>query len=116
MTTQETILTDGHPVDVSYFQHPDKLSVTIAPHLPVTACTYAVLSSTVGQWLDQLAFDLYGCVSNTSDQGNRLTIELSCPQKEEALIRAVPILHALLRSQSVRAHHEPAASVSAPTE
>ena len=88
----KTIFIDGQPVDVSYEQPRGKVSITIAPHLPLAGELWDQLVTGAHVWVDQLRFDLFSCRDLLYDHDGAITVEIDCPEKQDAVLRKLPYL------------------------
>lgn len=97
MRREETVFLGDHPVEICLGQPADRVSITITPLTPFEPDLYASLLRGASKWVEQVVFDLYACVCEVRDAGTRITLEVHCQNRQEAVLRAVPSLRETLK-------------------
>ncbi len=116
-TESKTVFIGGQPVNVSYERPTGKVSITIAPHSPLAGELWTQLITGAHVWVAQLRFDLFSCRDVLHDSGGAITVEIDCPENQDAVLRKLPYLFERLTCHNTlsRAEEPRAVDVILPT-
>jgi len=96
----ETVVFEGNTIEVRYQQPEGQVSITIALPSPAHGKLYEQLFEAAHAWVERLRFDLFVCKDQIHADGKTITLELDCPEKQDAVIRKLPFLFESIRTQA----------------